>query len=117
VIVLSDGADTASFLRPKSVLETARRSGVVVYGVSVSRLTRKSLVSVLCAATGGRVLQAGSTDKVRETFLRVLEEFRHRYLLSYAPEGVPRAGWHRLKVRVKNRRATVKARPGYLAGP
>jgi Ca-activated chloride channel family protein len=117
VIVLSDGADTASFLRPKSVLETARRSGVVVYGVSVSRLTRKSLVSDLCAATGGRVLQAGSTDKVRETFLRVLEEFRHRYLLSYAPEGVPRAGWHRLRVRVKNRRATVKARPGYLAGP
>ena len=117
VIVLSDGADTASFLRPESVHETARRSDVVVYGVSVSRLARKSFVNDLCAATGGRVLQAGSTDRVRETFLRVLQEFRHRYVLSYVPEGVPRDGWHRLKVRVKSRRASVKARPGYLAGP
>ena len=25
-------------------------------------------------------------------------------------------GWHKLEVRVKNRRATIKARPGYLAG-
>ena len=44
------------------------------------------------------------------------EEFRHRYLLSYTPRGVARDGWHRLEVRVKNRRATIKARPGYLAG-
>jgi Ca-activated chloride channel homolog len=116
VIVLSDGVDTASFLRPESVLETARRSDVVVYGVSVSRL-RRSFVRELCAATGGRVLKIESTDEIRDAFLRVLEEFRHRYLLSYAPQGVSRAGWHSLKVRVKNRHATVEARPGYLAGP
>jgi Ca-activated chloride channel family protein len=116
VIVLSDGVDTASFLRPESVIETARRSDVVVYGVAVSRL-RRSFVRELCAATGGRVLQIESTDEIRDAFLRVLEEFRHRYLLSYVPQGVPRAGWHSLKVRVKNRRATVEARPGYLAGP
>lgn len=117
VIVLSDGVDTASFLRPESVLETARRSDVVVYGVSVSRLERSGFVRDLCAATGGRVVRAGSTDGIREAFLNVLGEFRHRYLLSYAPEGVPQAGWHKLTVRVRNRRATVRARPGYLAGP
>jgi VWFA-related protein len=116
VIVLSDGVDTASFLRPESVLETARRSDAVVYGVSVSRPERAGFVRELCAATGGRVLKAGSTDGIREAFLRVLEEFRHRYLLSYVPQGVSGAGWHKLTVRVKNRRAVVKARPGYLAG-
>jgi VWFA-related protein len=117
VIVLSDGVDTASFLRPESVLQTARRSDVVVYGVSVSRLERTGFVRDLCAATGGRALKVASTEGIREAFLRVLEEFRHRYLLSYVPQGVSRAGWHPLTVRVKNRRATVKARPGYLAGP
>jgi hypothetical protein len=46
----------------------------------------------------------------------VLEEFRQRYLVSYTPRGVAKDGWHRLTVRVK-RGGTVKARPGYLAGP
>jgi hypothetical protein len=36
--------------------------------------------------------------------------------VSYTPRGVARDGWHRLDVRVKNRRVTIKARPGYLAG-
>jgi hypothetical protein len=47
--------------------------------------------------------------------LSILDEFRHRYLVSYTPRGVARDGWHRLTVRVK-RSGTVKARPGYLAG-
>jgi len=38
-----------------------------------------------------------------------------RYLISYSPQGVSGAGWHRLEVRVKGRGATVKARPGYFA--
>jgi Ca-activated chloride channel family protein len=114
VIVLSDGVDTASFLRPESVLETARRSDVVVYGISASRT---GFVHDLCAATGGRVVRAKSTDAIRETFMSVLEEFRNRYLLSYVPQGVSDGGWHKLTVRVKNRRLRVKARPGYLAGP
>ena len=117
VILLSDGVDTASFLRPESVLETAQRSDTVVYGVSLSPLARSSFVARVCAATGGRVLKAASTDRIRETFLRVLEEFRHRYLLSYTPQDVPRGGWHTLKVRVRKRRVSVEARPGYLAGP
>ena len=46
----------------------------------------------------------------------MLQEFRQRYLVSYTPRGVAKDGWHRLEVRVRNRRATIKARPGYLAG-
>ena len=48
-------------------------------------------------------------------FIRILEEFRMRYLISYSPQGVSGAGWHRLDVRVKGRSVTVKARPGYFA--
>jgi hypothetical protein len=55
------------------------------------------------------------TANLSAIFVRVLEEFRHRYLVSYTPRGVPRDGWHRLTVRVK-RNGSVKARPGYLAG-
>ena len=35
LIVFSDGVDTASFLSPDVVLQAARRSDVVVYGVAM----------------------------------------------------------------------------------
>jgi hypothetical protein len=34
--------------------------------------------------------------------------------VSYSPRGVPSGGWHRLQVRIKGRRATVRARAGYF---
>jgi VWFA-related protein len=37
VVVFSDGIDTSSFLAPDAVLDSARRSDVVVYAVSVDR--------------------------------------------------------------------------------
>ena len=49
-------------------------------------------------------------------FLKILDEFRQRYLISYSPTGVSKNGWHRLDVRVKGRRVTVKSRAGYQAG-
>jgi hypothetical protein len=50
------------------------------------------------------------------TFARILDEFRQRYVIGYSPRGVARAGFHRLQVRVKGRRADVRARAGYFAG-
>lgn len=113
-IVFSDGVDTASFLPADAVLNTAKRSDVVVYGVSVGPRVR--LLRDLSAFTGGRVFDVDSTRNLSATFEKILEEFRHRYLVSYSPENVPRAGWHRLEVRVRSRGARIQARPGYLRG-
>jgi VWFA-related protein len=115
VIVFSDGADTRSFLTPASVLSTAARTAAVVYGASAGDAPT-AFLDDLCRVTGGRVLTVQSTDKLRDAFLGILDEFRQRYVLSYVPRGVPKDGWHRLDVRVKGRRAAVKARPGYQAG-
>jgi hypothetical protein len=67
-------------------------------------------------ANGGSLFEVESTRDVRAVFGRILEEFRHRYIVSFVPRGVARAGWHTLDVRIKDRKAVVKARPGYLAG-
>jgi hypothetical protein len=69
----------------------------------------------LAELTGGATVEIESTKDLSATFVRILEEFRHRYLVSFSPRGVTEEGWHRLEVRVKNRRVTVKARPGYFA--
>jgi VWFA-related protein len=116
VLVFSDGLDTASWLTPGAVLEVARRSDAVVYGITAGRLRRGEFLRDLSDLTGGRLYEVESTADLGPMFVGVLEEFRHRYLLSYSPAGVSQSGWHRLEVRVKRRGATVKARPGYLAG-
>jgi VWFA-related protein len=114
VVLFSDGLDVSSWLTPQPVLDTARRVDAVVYAVSL-RGSRPRFLEELTSVTGGRLIDVESKN-LSETFLKVLNEFRERYVLSYSPEGVSRSGWHQLEVRVKGRKASVKARPGYVAG-
>jgi VWFA-related protein len=114
VIVFSDGVDTASWLTDDAVLNTAKRSDVVVYAVSVQSRLKPEFLRELTSATGGRLYEIEKTANLAQVFLSVLEEFRHRYLISYTPTGVERGGWHKIDVNIKGRKAVVKARPGYL---
>jgi Ca-activated chloride channel family protein len=113
LIIFSDGLDTASWLTADAVLDTAKRANVVVYGASAGQ-TPAPFLNDLTSATGGSVLRTTSSEKLEAAFVEILQEFRLRYLLTYTPRGVETPGWHRLDVRVKTRKATVKARPGYL---
>jgi VWFA-related protein len=116
LLVFSDGLDTASFLAPAGVLESARRTDATMYSVSVRGSGRSSFLRDLSEQTGGSVVEIASTTDLQKTFVGILDEFRQRYLLSYTPRGVSRDGWHRLQVRLKGRRGAVTARAGYMAG-
>jgi VWFA-related protein len=116
VVAFSDGFDTSSWLTPASVLDTARRSDGVVYGIAVGE-GRASFLRELTSLTGGSIFEIETTKDLRAIFLDILKEFRQRYLVSYSATGVSATGWHRIDVRVKGRSFTVKARAGYLAGP
>lgn len=116
LLIFSDGLDTASWLTADGVLESAKRSDMVVYGVSSRGPEESKFLEDLTELTGGATLRIESTKDLSGTFLKILDEFRQRYLISYSPTGVAKDGWHRLDVRVKNRRVTVKARTGYQAG-
>lgn len=113
VIVFTDGVEVSSFLDADAVLRTARRSSAVVYAIVPRSVSNQPFLQRVVEATGGEVLAIESSTEVDSAFIRVLNVFRHRYVLSYVPEGVPRGGWHRLQVRVKQRGIDVKARPGY----
>jgi Ca-activated chloride channel homolog len=116
VVVFSDGYDTSSWLREELVLANAQRMDPVVYAVAVGRGGRHAFLEELTRSTGGRLFSIESTKDLRGTFVRVLDEFRHRYLLSYSLRGVAAAGYHRLDVRVRRRSVTVQARRGYQVG-
>jgi len=117
LIVFSDGVDTSSWLTESQVLDAARRSDVVIYGVSVGGTVESEFLGKLTQITGGSLFEVKSTRDLSATFVDIFNEFRNRYLLSYSPQGVSSEGWHRLEVKVKGRRGVARVRAGYMRGP
>ena len=137
VLVFSDGDDTASWLDPRDVLAAAQRSDVVVHAVVLDASYPADMIALrrleiarrlfgeephlfgnaylwhLVQDTGGALHEATS-EGLRAAFVRVVNEFHSRYVLTYVPEGVAPRGWHDIEVNVRSQRATVKARRGYL---
>lgn len=114
IVVCTDGADTTSWLQPSEVLDAAKRANGVIYAVTAADVKRSQALKDLADATGGHVLPVKTSAELRAAFEKILTEFRSRYVLAYSPEGVPVGGFHRLEITVPKRRATVKARTGYI---
>jgi hypothetical protein len=112
MLVFSDGHDTTSWLDPHEVIEAARSANVAAFGVTAGS-SHNPFLKDLVNVTGGDLAEVPSTRELRQTFERLLAEFRLRYTIGYSPTGVPPGGWHTLRVTVSRRGATVKARDGY----
>jgi VWFA-related protein len=135
VLLFTDGQDVHSRLTESEVLITVKESSAVVYVVGIApaveskpnslstrhqtfqRYRRQSeFLREVAKMSGGKFLDARSSTDLEQTFLSILSEMKDRYLLSFSPQGVPRDGWHELKVELKNMRAELLARRGYYAG-
>jgi VWFA-related protein len=118
VIICSDGRDTASWLQPDEVVESAKRSNAVIYAVAAGRARRWEALKDLTDATGGHTIEVESSKDLAGQFRKILDDFRSRYIVTFVPTGVAEGGFHRLDVRVKRGGVNVKARPGYIGkGP
>jgi VWFA-related protein len=142
VVALTDGEDVCSLASGDSLRRGAERSGAVLHWIDL-RLKHASKkendarargVGATCKnlpnnptdvgdfladavrLTGGSVHIAPSTSDIAaiaKSFDAILEDFRQSYILHYTPDGVPRAGWHRLRVELVKKGDKVRARPGY----
>ena len=70
LLVFSDGLDTASWLAPEAVLDSAKPSDIVVYGVSSRGPEDSKFLEDLTELTGGTTLKIESTRDLSATFLR-----------------------------------------------
>jgi VWFA-related protein len=116
LVVCTDGRDTSSWLDADELIDSARRSNAVVDVVATGGARQWSVVRDLTDATGGQTVEVESSRQIRTEFQAILKAFRQRYVLTFVPTGVSESGFHPLDVRVRGGRATVKARPGYIAG-
>ena len=46
-----------------------------------------------------------------------LRDMKARYVMTYAPEGVERTGWHAIDLRLTRRKGVLTARRGYFVAP
>lgn len=128
LLVFTDGLDTLSWLDPRSVVNAALRSDIVIYAVSTDRRDRSDqkswyedepelfpgpFLEDLTDRTGGELLQVRGGAELAKIFGKIVSDFKSRYLLTYAPKNVPTEGWHPIEVHLKNRRGDVTARRGY----
>lgn len=139
VVAVTDGQDSCSIVSGESLRRAAERSGAVLHWIDM-RLERGSekempatnAVLSYCRWADRPVdMRSALADGVRSTgggihtayyaadlvavkaFKAILDDFRSSYILNYVPTGVEPSGWHRLRVEMRSRGYTVRARPGY----
>jgi Ca-activated chloride channel family protein len=131
VIVLTDGIDTASRLTADQVASMASSIDVPIYILAVvSPLDHPGLAASLTANrpgplqgdlanlavwTGGGLFISSRPEDSQAAAKEIMAELRHQYLLAFEPGTQP--GWHRLEIRVRDSKLTVRARSGYVAAP
>lgn len=126
ILMFSDGEDTSSRTRFRTVMDRARDEEVMVYsiglesemfdGVRVIRTRPSRDLRRIADETGGGYFELKQTDELAPTFTRVAQELRSQYLLGFAPETLD-GKVHKLEVRVSKAGMTARARRSYLANP
>ena len=132
VVVVTDGADTSSQLRPDEVLARSQALDVPIYAVSVvspvddpeSKIfTGKERPAAATAGTavlekyarlsGGASFTVSDLGGLQRAAATILGELKHQYRLGYDP---PRgtSGFRRVEVQSTRKGVLVKTRSGYV---
>ena len=124
VIVFTDGEDTASKLSEGSVVDRARREGVMIYGIGLQseyfngqqrvRSRPDRVLKKLAEDTGGGYFELTRTADLNTTFTRVAQELHSQYVLGFSPQTLD-GRVHKLDVRVKRPGMTARTRKTYVA--
>lgn len=120
LLVITDGVDSASKMKPSDVSAIASELDVPVYMLIITHLLEedgdplpvRGPLADLAAWTGGDSLTVRDTPSVLATTSQILSELHHQYMIAFEPGTAP--GWHALIVRARKPGLFVRARSGYL---
>lgn len=120
MVVISDGADTASKVRKEEAIEAAQKRDVLIYGIGVLNDPRDAQFDVLkklARETGGAFFSPKSSlSDIREAFDAIRTDIQGQYSLAYTPVNKEKDGTYRsIEIRCKVPGVRVRARMGYYA--
>ena len=125
MLVISDGADTASDAALRDVRFAMHRSDAFVYAVAIDTSNRQAInaqvnagaLGEITSQSGGRTLVVHDTADAISALSDIAEELNSQYLMGYtSPKGAD-GKYHSIHVRVRGTDYRVRARDGYVAVP
>ena len=124
MILLTDGEDEGSKLKPREAMEAAQKADTMVYVLLIADRGFHGMyqgfgageMKKLAEETGGRVIEVGNKfEKLKEAFDQISAELRSQYNIGYTPTNTAHDGSYR-KIEVKSKQGyKVQARRGYYA--
>jgi Ca-activated chloride channel homolog len=125
VLVVSDGADTASDIALRDLRFALHRSDAFVYAVAIDTADRVAINAAVNPAalgevtnqSGGRTLIVHDSSDAATALAAIAEELNSQYLIGYtSPNGLD-GQYHSIRVRMPGTDYRVRARNGYVAEP
>ncbi|MCS6885687.1 MAG: VWA domain-containing protein [Acidobacteriota bacterium] len=126
LVVFSDGDDRQSTTELQQLAERLRYFDIQLYlvclpegyvfadGMLLATATRShKLMKRMAEESGGQVYFPMSVSALEGYVLDILQTLRGQYTLGYEPTTLE-TGWHRISVKVRNRRLNVHTRAGYF---
>ena len=125
IVLISDGADTASDANVRDVRTALLRSDAFVYAVAIdspdktpiNRSIEPYTLRELTDDSGGRTEVVHNTSELGAATARIADDLNHQYVLGYSPSHKPDGQYHTIRLRVTKEGYRVRARRGYVAGP
>lgn len=124
MVVISDGADTASDHSLFQALEDIRRSDALVYAIAIDSAEARESTRVnpealreITALTGGYTEVVHTAADLGPATARIADELNKQYTIGYASSRAPDGSWRAIRVRVRNGAYFARARRGYYANP
>jgi Ca-activated chloride channel homolog len=122
LLVISDGADTASDLRLQQARDVLRRTDPFVYAIAIDSAAATASTRVnadalreITGPSGGYTEVVQGTADLGPATERIANELNKQYMLGYVPSKAPDGAWREIRVRVKDRTYFTRARRGYYA--
>jgi VWFA-related protein len=124
LLVISDGADTASDGTLREVRSALLRSDAFVYAIAIDPPERQAIntrvnpqtLREITAESGGRTEVVQTSSQLEAAAARIAEELNSQYVLGYtSPRGAD-GQFHSIRVRAGGD-YRVRARSGYVATP
>jgi VWFA-related protein len=128
LLVISDGADTASTATLRDVRAALLRSDAFIYAIAIDSPERQPIntrvnaqaLREITAESGGRTEIVRSSTDLIEATARIAEELNSQYVLGYtSPRGADNQ-FHSIRVRIRGvggGEYRVRSRNGYIAAP
>src|SRR5205807_4173289 len=118
LVIISDGADTASNASLRDLKSALLRSDVFVYAIAIDSSATQAInsrVNVdtlrdITAETGGRTEVVKTSDDLVDATARIADELNSQYLLGYTSPKAADGTFHSIRVRVSGADYRVRAR-------